>query len=147
MITKFEGEFEFLSNFFPIVIEYEGITYTSVEHAYQAAKTLDEDIRLSVASLISPGSAKKMGRVVQLRKDWEKIKISVMKELLLIKFSNQILSKKLSETGEQKIVEGNLWHDNFWGDCFCPQCIDIVGKNFLGQLLMQIREINKNQLY
>ena len=39
-ITRFRGTWSFLSNFFPAPIVLNGKTYLTVEHAYQAAKTV-----------------------------------------------------------------------------------------------------------
>jgi len=81
-ITKFTGRHDFLSNFYPCLIYYEAISYPSVEHAYQAAKTDNLDIRRTIARALSPAKAKKLGRCVELRADWELVKIPIMFELL-----------------------------------------------------------------
>ena len=75
MINRFDGPYAFLSNFFFSPIEYEGITYPTVEHAFQAAKTLNPIERQAIADLPTPGAAKRAGRQVTLRKDWEDVKI------------------------------------------------------------------------
>ena len=145
IICKFDGEFFFLSNFFESKVEYEGITYPTVEHAFQAAKTLDNDTRKKVAAAGSPGQAKRMGRSLYLRADWEKVKFKVMEDLIREKFKNPGLKEKLLSTGDAELVEGNTWHDNIWGNCNCPRCIEIEGQNNLGKTLMKIRkEIRDN---
>jgi predicted NAD-dependent protein-ADP-ribosyltransferase YbiA (DUF1768 family) len=63
-----------------------------------------------------------------------------MQLLLWKKFMQPRLRKKLQETGTQMLVEGNYWHDNFWGNCKCKKCKDITGQNTLGILLMALRE-------
>ena len=73
VIDSFEGEFEFLSNFFPSPIRFEGMVYPTVEHAFQAAKTMDMAKRKMIAGLPSPGQAKREGRKVTLRPDWEEV--------------------------------------------------------------------------
>lgn len=133
MINSFSGRYAFLSNFYPEQIEYEGILYPSSEHAFQAAKTLDKTERLRISKLETPGQAKRAGRKVTLRPDWEENKIYVMKDILLIKFSNPDLMKKLISTGKRKLVEDNNWGDTFWGVC------NGKGENNLGKLLMVIR--------
>ena len=45
----------------------------------------------------------------------------------------------LLSTGGGDLVEGNRWHDNFWGRCVCRACRRIGGANVLGTLLMQVR--------
>lgn len=139
-ISGFNGSYGFLSNFYAIPIEFEGLKYTSVEHAYQAAKTEDDNLRATIASLTTPGYAKKAGRNLLLREDWEDVKIPIMLRLLQKKFRNPILKAALLQTGDAYLVEGNYWHDNFWGNCSCSRCQRIQGENWLGKLLMQVRD-------
>lgn len=143
IIPNFDVPYDFLSNFYPCEIYYEGIKYPSVEHAFQAAKTLDIKQRKQIASTTFPGTAKRMGRSVTLRSDWENIKVSVMKELLTQKFSdkNPVLQDKLESTGYAELVEGNTWKDTFWG------VYNGVGKNTLGKLLMEVRSQNRINKY
>lgn len=111
----------------------------SVEHAYQAEKALKLEDFLKVLKAKSPGQAKKIGRTVEICKDWEARKLAVMERLLREKFSNDHLNTMLLETFPNDLVEGNYWHDNFWGSCNCTSCGD-KGLNHLGQLLMAIRD-------
>ena len=135
MIDSFDGEYRFLSNFYSSKIKYEGIEYPTVEHAFQAAKSLDENIRQSIAALPTPGAAKKAGRrSVVLRGDWEQVKISVMKELVSRKFEMPEFRDKLFDTDDEELVEGNTWNDTFWGVC------NGKGRNELGKILMEIRD-------
>lgn len=133
MIDSFKGEYEFLSNFYPATVSYEGTVYPSVEHAFQAAKTLDPQMRLKIR-LSNAAGAKKLGRQLDLRSDWETIKVDVMRELLKAKFSDPELRAKLKATGKEPLVEGNWWGDTFWGVCRDR------GENHLGVLLMEIRD-------
>lgn len=140
MINEFVNENEFLSNFYPSPIKDEkGIEYPTVEHYFQAAKTLDESERKAIAAAPTPGKAKQMGRNVNLRRDWEVIKEYIMYDALRLKFADPVLAEKLLATGDQDLEEGNWWHDNTWGNCKCDKCKDIPGKNLLGQLLMRVR--------
>lgn len=134
MIDSFQKENEFLSNFYPSPIVYEGIEYPTVEHAFQAVKSLDENTRKMVARQETPGLAKREGRHLKLRSDWESVKVSIMHDLLLLKFSIPELKNKLLNTGNQFLVEGNYWHDTFWGVC------NGEGENQLGHLLMEVRK-------
>ena len=134
MINKFVREFFFLSNFYPVSILYEEITYPSVEHTYQAAKTLSVEEKKWIRNAPSAGEAKRRGRQVNLKADWHNIKVPVMEALVRQKFSNQELKTKLLRTGDERIIENNDWGDTFWGVC------DGVGENKLGKLLMKIRE-------
>lgn len=146
MIDSFQGEYRFLSNFFLTIIKYEGIEYPSVEHAYQAAKSLDRNVRKRIAECSTPGMAKRMGKGVRLRSDWERKKLSIMEELIWKKFEdNSSLKKMLLETYPSLLIEGNYWHDNFWGDCVCDQCCDRRGLNHLGAILMRVRRTMLNK--
>jgi ribA/ribD-fused uncharacterized protein len=134
-IREFSGDHRFLSNFQPINVEYEGAMYPSVEHAYQAAKTLDPEERDIIRSSGSASMAKKLGRHVKVREDWEHIKIAVMTELVYKKFlASEELTSKLLDTRDAALVEGNWWGDRFWGVC------NGVGYNHLGRILMAVRK-------
>lgn len=139
MINEFQGKYRFLSNFWYAPVEYEGKYYTSNEAAYQAAKTLDPDQRDEIRRAQKPGDAKRLGRKVTLRSDWEQVKIDVMRELLEKKFQTPILKKQLLETGDEELVEGNRWHDLYYGKCNCSRCGG-KGQNVLGKLLMELRK-------
>jgi len=139
-IANFDGKYAWLSNFAESPIEYEGIQYPTVEHAFQAAKTFDGDKRAAIAELETPGKAKRAGRNLQLRTDWEVVKMPIMFELLLLKFADPVLKASLLETGDCLLIEGNNWHDNIWGVCTCDNC-KCTGKNTLGTLLMAIRHL------
>jgi len=133
-ISSFRGEYRWLSNLWEASFQYKGRRIRTVEHAFQAAKTNNELEQLAVLSAPSPGVAKKLGRQVTLRDDWDSCKVNVMRELLWCKFSqNIVLAAKLLATGDQELVEGNTWGDTFWGVCRGR------GENQLGKLLMEIR--------
>jgi N-glycosidase YbiA len=137
LISNFHGENFFLSNFFPAPVSYEGEIYPTVEHAFQAAKTLDREQRKSIQDAETPAKAKQMGKTVTLRPDWEQEKLAIMLELLRQKFSQPELRQKLLATDDAELIEGNTWGDRFWG------CVLVegqwVGQNHLGKLLMQVR--------
>lgn len=139
MITEFDGKYAFLSNFYHAPFTYDGIEYPTNEHFFQAMKTLDQEERKKIAAAATPGKAKRLGRHVILRPDWEIIKLDVMKEGLALKFADPKLREKLLATGDEILVEGNWWHDNTWGSCHCPLCDKIPGKNLLGKALMELR--------
>lgn len=141
-ITKFIGEHEFLSNFYPSEIIFDGQKYPTVEHAFQAAKTLDPKIRIKIRNAKTPGLAKKMGRSVKLREDWEKIKYSMMSALVSSKFlTHPELKQKLIDTGDAELIESNYWRDTTWGVYMG------VGTNWLGKILMDVRNICKDDDY
>lgn len=139
MIDFFDGEYAFLSNFYNASCIFEEKLYPTVEHAFQAAKSLDHAERDWIAAAGSPGLAKRLGRRINLRPDWEKVKFDVMEECLRSKFADPVLKQKLLTTGDEELVEGNYWHDNTWGNCSCEKCKNIVGRNMLGNILMKLR--------
>lgn len=141
MITEFDGKYAFLSNFFYSPFVFDDVIYPTNEHFFQAMKTLSQEERRKIAEAKTPGVAKRMGRQVQLREDWEEVKENVMRLGVGLKFkAHPGLAKKLVETGDAYLIEGNSWHDNTWGSCFCSKCAAISGKNLLGQILMEERE-------
>lgn len=139
MIKSFDGQYRFLSNFWPCKIEYEGLVYPSTEAAFQAAKTLLVTERERFIHL-DAGAAKREGRKLTLRRDWEDVKLQVMEDILHTKFSNPALRAQLLGTGDEELVEYNWWHDNTWGHCTCDKCRDKTKFNHLGILLMKVRE-------
>jgi ribA/ribD-fused uncharacterized protein len=108
-------------------------------------KTLDIETRKAIAAAPTPGAAKRMGRHVPLRPDWESVKEDVMFLGLCLKFADEQLADWLLETGDEELVEGTTWHDNEWGNCSCPKCANIEGKNKLGKLLMRVRDMIKEE--
>lgn len=139
MIDKFDGENFFLSNFYGCEVTYDGITYKNSEAAFQAQKVANPNKRGAFANL-SPSEAKKLGRKVELRSDWESVKDKYMYAICYAKFSqNPHLKEKLLETGGEFLEEGNYWHDNYWGICSCDKCKEKLGQNKLGQILMTLR--------
>jgi ribA/ribD-fused uncharacterized protein len=140
MINAFRGRWTKLGNYSSSVIFYEGHAYQSIEHAYQAQKSTDPAIQKMIRDQPTPATAKKLARRVLLRPDWEAIKEGLMAELLKQKFSQEPERGILLSTGDQILIEGNWWHDNYWGDCSCPKCETKPGFNLLGRLLMDTRE-------
>jgi ribA/ribD-fused uncharacterized protein len=135
-ITRFHGKYLWLSNFYPADVWLDGVKYRTVEHAYQAAKTTDESERKIIRKLDTPGQAKRLGRRVRMRPDWDRAKTDIMLDLLRQKFKDLTLSDNLLVTGSRELIEGNHWGDEFWG-------VDLRtgrGENTLGRLLMQVRE-------
>lgn len=133
-INSFRDEYFFLSNFFLCDITIGGITYNSAEAAFQAQKVLDDEEKKKFIS-ITPVQAKRLGKKVKLREDWEEVKVDIMREIVRCKFTqNPNLAEKLIQTGDTELIEGNNWRDYFWGMC------NGKGKNNLGKILMEVRE-------
>lgn len=133
-IDKFDKENFFLSNFYPCKVPYQRRTYKNSEAAYQAQKTLNLELREEFEDLFAR-DAKKKGRMIELRKDWEDVKDKIMYQICYSKFvNNPRIARKLINTGNAELVEGNNWYDTYWGVC------NKVGLNKLGQILMKVRE-------
>tara|TARA_R110000824_G_scaffold30868_10_gene101038 strand:+ start:2368 stop:2811 length:444 start_codon:yes stop_codon:yes gene_type:complete len=142
IINLFKGEHYFLSNFAECEIIDGDLEFPTVEHAYQAMKTDDLAKKRQISIQSTPGKAKRLGQRVPVIDNWEEIKLDVMMELLVKKFSsdNPELRQKLIDTEDSDLMEGNTWHDQFWGDCSCNNHAGTDGENWLGKLLMEIRE-------
>ncbi|UNT96093.1 NADAR family protein [Allobaculum mucilyticum] len=138
-ITRFRDEYFFLSNMYPVPIEFEGVKYLCSESAYQASKCIDPKDREQFVSL-DGYEAKKLSREIPWRSDWFDINLDVMCACLKDKFTRHPqLAEQLLATGDAKLIEGNTWDDQFWGVC------DGVGENHLGKLLMQVRSELKEE--
>lgn len=140
MINSFRGKYFFLSNFYEMPIAYNGICYLNNEAAFQAQKTLDNEMRKKFSNL-NPSDAKRLGRHVKLRADWEQVKDQIMYEIVKIKFTPPSCSYlNLMATGDEWLEEGNTWGDREWGT------VNGVGKNKLGKILMRVRkELNTEE--
>lgn len=134
LINEFRGDYYFLSNFYNAPVTYEGITYKNSEAAFQAAKCVNLKDRAVFADM-SASDAKRAGRHVKLRSDWENVKYEVMYNIVKQKFTqNEYLRSRLLDTGFSFLEEGNNWGDRIWGT------VNGVGNNVLGVTLMRVRE-------
>jgi hypothetical protein len=138
IIWKFEGNNRFLSNFYPARVLFERRGYPTAENAYQAAKTLDVEMRRAFTG-IPPGEAKRIGQKVPLRPFWDEIKLQVMEDIIRSKFQDEGLAKMLTDTYPQKLAEGNTWGDQFWGVTYVQFEKKWKGQNHLGRILMRVR--------
>lgn len=134
-ITSFDGEYRWLSNFWYAAVSAFGRTFPTVEHAYQACKSIDPLDHQKIAWCKTPSQAKKAGKLLKKREDWDQVKLYVMEELLIQKFQHATMRKLLLDTGDAELIEGNTWGDTFWGVC------NGIGENHLGKLLMKIRKM------
>ncbi len=140
-ITHFEGEYWFLSNFYPAPVVLDETEYPTVEHAFQAAKTDDPDERRAVLASKTPALAKRAGRAVTMRPDWNTARFATMESLVQQKFTRHAdLRAKLLATGDAELIEGNTWNDTTWGAVWDGDNAAWIGKNYLGQMLMRIRD-------
>lgn len=140
IIDSFSGKYSFLSNFFLCSIMYRGQIWPSSEHLFQGFKAINVEDRERIRLAYTPSEAKRYGKTIEIRSDWEHIKERVMLQVVKMKFNqNQHLIDMLIETAPAYLIEGNRWHDNEWGNCFCESCKNKEGKNKLGIILMAIR--------
>jgi len=144
MINKFNGEHSFLSNFY---IDSNG---WSVEVSYQASKFPDVKIRKQVMDM-TPYQAKKFAHLPEnqdkILPDWYKISLKQMEKFVRIKFSKDPEKSMLLKTGKLELIEGNYWHDNFYGSCGCDSCKDKKKHNHLGKILMKVRLVLNNEIF
>ena len=138
-INEFQGEYRFLSNFWPCYLMYQSIVYPTAEHAYQAAKVESLDLKTKIKNCYTPADAKDWLETHKIKPapEWTIAKkLLVMEELLMIKFGGKdpFLTRAILATGDASLIEGNTWNDTFWGVC------NNSGENNLGRLLMKVRE-------
>jgi ribA/ribD-fused uncharacterized protein len=133
IIDSFRGQYFWLSNFYGAPIEIDGILFPTTEHAYQAYKTLDLDIRTKMSRMPYANKVMEFGRQINVRRDWESFKLIAMENVLVEKFKIKVLKDRLVSTGEALLIEGNTWGDTYWGVC------NGSGENNLGKILMKIR--------
>jgi ribA/ribD-fused uncharacterized protein len=141
VIDSFSGEYDFLSNFYEdCKIHIDGHWYRGVERAYQAVKTESDAWREAIRVAPTSGAAKKLGRKLVLRPDWNNVKYGYMFYFVAQKFIlHPELGAKLIATGDAELIEGNWWGDVYWGVCKGK------GENNLGKILMTIRQFLKDQ--
>ena len=141
VIDDFRGEYGFLSNFHQHPFEYKGLTYPNSEAAFQAQKCATEEAKIKYTKIKNPVFAKQAGKKEPgLPANWDEICYDIMKDILKAKFSDPELKEKLAATGDAVLIEGNHWHDNRWGKCSCDRCKNKEARNWLGKILMEIRD-------
>ena len=138
VINSFRKQYYFLSNFYMAPVTYNGCTFKNNEAAFQAQKCPNE---MKAFCNMDPSEAKRYGRRVTLRKDWENVKFTIMYDIVYAKFTqNQDLKVKLLATGNAHLEEGNTWGDKTWGT------VNGVGQNCLGKILMDVREYLRKEM-
>lgn len=135
MIQGFHGRYRWLSNFWVSPVVFESKEYISVEHAYQAAKSFEIVDREYIAGLVSAKEAKAAGYTLQIRNDWDDVKLDIMYQLVKDKFTRTpYLREWLRGTKDMYLEETNTWNDTYWGVC------NGIGENHLGKILMRVRQ-------
>jgi len=135
---EFKNQYNFLSNF------YTDSKNFCVEISYQSSKFINDGEIFKKIIKMKPGEAKRFANLpenqAKVRPDWKRVNLHIMEELIRFKFSNDPERSLLINTGDIELVEGNYWHDNFWGACTCIKCMLFKKSNNLGKILMKIRE-------
>lgn len=137
--TKQEG-YDFLSNFYPSPLRFEGILYPTAEHAYQASKFDDVKTKELIKKARGPDEAKKLGHSLPICDGWHDKKIDIMRCIIKEKFENPFLRPLLLSTGNSELILNNKWNDKFWGVCRG------IGENWLGKILMEERNRIKEEM-
>lgn len=144
IIFSFKNKnYSYLSNFYNVAVEYNGLRYRNAEAAYQSMKTLDSAKQKEFVSLLGK-DAIRFGKTLRVRSDWEFIKYDVLVDICYAKFSGSYdMTTKLLSTGKAYLLNDTTsWHDNELGNCECGRkCKNIVGENLLGKALMQVRDM------
>ncbi len=142
-IHGFFEEYRFLSNFYSAPTMFEGVLYPTSENAFQAAKSPSKGIR-NTFQIMTPAEAKKRGKELDLRNDWDDIKYDIMALIVMDKFfRNPHLKEKLLATDGRYLEETNHWGDRIWGVKY-DTC---EGTNWLGMILMDIRKVYNSSEY
>ena len=150
---SFIGQYEFLSNMHLCTVIIGDMVFPSAENAFQAMKCKTHK-QMEEFQHITPYEARRRGKDIDVRSNWDKIRIPVMKKVLQAKFEDQELADKLLRTEDMFLCELNYWGDTFWGKAPVVEHhkeVDgdvirewttrkIKGENHLGKLLCEIRE-------
>jgi len=126
------------SNFSLHGFELHNIWWTTSEHYFQAQKFAGTPHVEEIRQAKTPKEAANMGRSRDrpLRGDWEQVKDGIMRQAVLRKFETHAdIGEVLLSTGDELIVE-NAPGDYYWG---CGA--DGSGKNMLGLVLIEVRQI------
>lgn len=136
--NEFSGALAFCSNFFPRSIVYQGVRYKTREHAFQAQKFTDPELRALIRRQPTPPAAKWKAHELKehVRSDWREVNLQIMDDIVLVFFQQwPDMRELLVATQDRHLEEKNYWHDTFWGTC------NGVGENHLGKSLMRARDL------
>jgi N-glycosidase YbiA len=128
------NDYDWMRNDYFSELTVGNISYPTVEHAFQAMKTLNQDERREIAKSVTVKEARQLGKNCHLRVDWEEdLKVEVMTSLIRQKFNNPTLGEKLARTGHEDIILRG--YDNFWGTGRNDD-----GLNVMGEILEEVRQ-------
>lgn len=139
IINSFKGEYDFLNNRYGCSFRWENIKYNNVESAFHASKCIDEEERRVLSKLSANKVAVRGGQITPYP-GWEEQKLEIMTSILEEKFGqNPTLMKRLIDTGNCILINGNNKHETYWG----MDLYSWYGENHLGKILMSIRDKEK----
>lgn len=143
MINNFSGEYAFLRDDFLVPVWYEGIWYPSAEHAYQASRTLYPKQKMLILECKTAIEAIRISnsKAITFRAGWKELRFQTKKVIVKSKFKNKELAKKLVDTFPHQLINENMYHDNYWGNCKCKNCFNTRGKNKSGNILIAVRDV------
>lgn len=135
-IFGFKEEYRWLSNFAALEtpIKMQGIKFYTTEQLYQACKCKRND-QFVLFDGLTAAESKKFGQEVEMRHNWDRIRLPVMFRVQMLKYSQPKFKMLLGQTRGLQIYECNTWNDSFFG---CDY--NLVGKNHLGKIIMDIRD-------
>ena len=133
------------SNFDTVELVFDNRKFKNSEAAFQYGKYRPGE-ETDALCTVSGAVAKRLGRQIHMRLDWDDVKYEHMKNVLFAKFTQSEKHKQLLlSTGNQWLVELTYWHDNTWGICNCARCIKKLSENMLGLALMEVRAAIRGQ--
>lgn len=135
-IFFYEHEFYVFSNYSSFMLKWSGKLYPTSEHAYHSEKFEDENLKEQIRAARSAHDSQKFANahIAERRKDWESVRLGIMKEILREKVvQHPYVKKKLIESGDKELIEDS-WRDDFWG--WGP---NKNGANHPGKLWMEVR--------
>lgn len=136
-ILFYEQEFYVFSNFSSFKLEWNGVLWMTSEHAYHSEKFEDSELLEQLQDTRSAHDSMRLAYANRdkYRKDWDNVKLEIMKKILKAKVQQHpYVKKKLLESGDKELVE-NSWRDLYWG--WGP---NKDGENHLGKLWMEVRD-------
>lgn len=132
-IGFYEGKYYLLCNFSAHKVLYEGFEYMTAEHAYQAAKFDDPEIRKKIIDAPSAFLAREYGQSDVGRKIVFD-KVAEMKKIMREKMLQHADVKKILLLTGDDVIEKNHPDDYFWGTG-----ADGTGQNKMGVIWMELR--------
>jgi N-glycosidase YbiA len=127
---------QYLSPFSGHMLEFKGVLYPTIEHAYHCQRYADPQVVAAIRNTRSAWSAWELSQLHKKEQipDWDSQKTEVMEELFRAALDQHVdIRKALIESGNSLILHHNA-NDSFWGDG-----ADGAGRNEMGKIWMKLR--------